>query len=55
MRFFSLVSLFFILSTMLHAEYIRSIRIGSFPSQKDAEISLNEINIFLEEHLESFM
>ena len=50
MRFFSLVSLFFILSTMLHAEYIRSIRIGSFPSQKDAEISLNEINIFLEEH-----
>nr|WP_275852270.1 ATP-binding protein [Sulfurimonas sp. SAG-AH-194-C20] len=38
------------LGTALNAEYIRSIRIGSFPSQEDAQNSLQEINLFVLEH-----
>ncbi|MDF1883199.1 response regulator, partial [Sulfurimonas sp. SAG-AH-194-C21] len=50
MRIFWLLSICIFFETTLHAEYIRSIRIGSFPSQEDAESSLKEINLFVEEH-----
>ncbi|MDF1878758.1 response regulator [Sulfurimonas sp. SAG-AH-194-C20] len=50
MRFFLLLSICIMLGTALNAEYIRSIRIGSFPSQEDAQNSLQEINLFVLEH-----
>ena len=50
MRFFLLLMLFIFLGTSLNAEYIRSIRIGSFLSDKDAQNSLKEINTFVSKH-----
>ncbi|MBL1243645.1 MAG: response regulator [Sulfurimonas sp.] len=52
MRFFLLlsISVYILFGTILNAEYLRSIRIGSFASQKDVQNSLKEINLFVLEH-----
>ncbi|QSZ41042.1 response regulator [Sulfurimonas aquatica] len=47
MKYISLFILFTLFSTILNASYIRSIRIGSFPTQKHAEDSLAKINEFV--------
>jgi len=39
-----------LISSLVHADYIRSIRMGSFPLQKDAQSSLQIINEFVLEH-----
>ncbi|SFV60419.1 Sensory box histidine kinase/response regulator [hydrothermal vent metagenome] len=45
-----LLSTCILLATTLNAEYIRSIRVGSFPSKVDAENSLKEIKLFITKH-----
>jgi len=51
MKFFKytvLLSIF--ITSIVNADYIRSIRMGSFPSQADAQSSLQIINAFVVEH-----
>ncbi|MDQ7066768.1 MAG: histidine kinase dimerization/phospho-acceptor domain-containing protein [Sulfurimonas sp.] len=50
MRIFFLLCVCVMLGTALNAEYIRSIRIGSFPTELDAKNSLQEINNFISKH-----
>jgi len=53
MKLIKLFFLFLLLTTtILNAEYLRSIRLGSFPTQEAAERSLQEVNAFIHEHYE---
>ncbi|MDF1877856.1 response regulator [Sulfurimonas sp. SAG-AH-194-L11] len=50
MRIYWLLCACMFFTTALNAEYARSIRIGSFPSQEAAQISLDKINLFTSKH-----
>ena len=49
-NFFPFVILFLFFAASLEANYIRSIRIGSFPTQQDAQLSLKTLQQFVHEH-----
>jgi len=53
MKLIKLFFLFLLLSTtVLNAEYLRSIRLGSFPTQEAADKSLKKLDAFIREHNE---
>ena len=52
MRHIRWILLLLMSATVLNADYIRSIRIGSFPNEKLAEASLDKVNLFVSESLE---
>lgn len=50
MNLFKIFLLLLFIFTSLNAEYIRSIRLGSFPTEKAAQDSLVKVNEFVAEH-----
>lgn len=52
MKYIKWILLFLIATTVLQADYIRSIRLGSFPNETLAEASLEKVNIFVLKHPE---
>ncbi len=50
MRYFLFFTIFIFSSTLLNAEYLRSIRLGSFPTLETAQNSLVEVEEFLSQY-----
>jgi len=50
MKLFSLFFILFIFTSSIEASYLRSIRIGSYPNEKAAEMALSELNEFIAIH-----
>ena len=50
MRYFLFFTIFIFSSTLLNAEYLRSIRLGSFPTLETAQNSLFEVEEFLSQY-----